>query len=59
MALGTFAGFVRVLQTYLRFLNKNYLNAHKLKQRAASMLPVFICKLIRCGVGSNETKYGL
>ena len=53
---GPLAVSVRLLQTYLRFLDKRYQNAHKLRQRAASMLPAFICGLIRSMVGSNENK---
>jgi hypothetical protein len=53
---GPLAVTVRLLQTYLRFLDKRYQNAHKLRQRAASMLPAFICGLIRSMVGSNENK---
>ena len=56
---GPLAGFVRVLQTYLRFLDKSYQNAPKLRQRAASMLPAFICGLIQKWVGSSENKIWL
>lgn len=53
---GPLADFVRLLQTYTRFLGKSYENAHKLRQRAATLLPAFICGLIRCIVGSSENK---
>ncbi len=53
---GSLAKSVRLLQTYLRFLDKRYQNAHKLRKRAASGLPVFICNLIRRMVGNNEKK---
>jgi hypothetical protein len=56
---GPLAGLVRLLQTYLRFLNKSYQNAPKLRQRAASMLPAFICGLIRKMVGNNENRIWL
>ena len=53
---GPLAGLVRLLQTYLRFLNKSYQNAPKLRQRAASMLPAFLCGLIERITGSDENK---
>jgi hypothetical protein len=53
------AGLVRVLQTYLRFLDKSYQNASKLRQRAASMLPAFICELIHKWADSDESKIWL
>lgn len=56
---GPLAVSVRLLQTYLRFLDQRYQNAHKLRQRAASMLPALICSLIRGMVGSNENKIWL
>ena len=56
---GPLAASVRLLQTYLRFLDKSYQNAPKLRQRAASMLPAFICGLIQRMVGSNENKIWL
>lgn len=53
---GPLADFVRLLQTYTRFLGKSYQNAHKLRQRAAILLPALICRLIRCIVGSSDSR---
>ncbi len=53
---GPLADFVRILQTYTRFLGKSYQDAHKLRQRAAALLPAFICGLLRRFVGSSEKK---
>jgi hypothetical protein len=47
---------IRLLQTYLRFLDKSYGDAHKLRSRAESMLPSFVCLLLKFIVGNNESR---
>ena len=47
---------IRLLQTYLRFLDPRYHSANKLRQRAASELPSLLCFLIRIIVGNSEKR---
>ena len=47
---------IRVLQTYLRFLDQRYHGANKLRQRAASELPFFLRFLLKTFVGNNEKR---
>ncbi len=47
---------IRLLQTYLRFLDKRYHSSNKLRQRAASELPSLLCFLLRIVVGNSEKR---
>lgn len=51
-----FATPIRLLQTYLRFLDRRYHSSNKLKQRAASELPSLLCFLLRIVVGNSEKR---
>jgi len=51
-----FATPIRLLQTYLRFLDKRYHSSNKLRQRAASELPSLLCFLLRIVVGNSEKR---
>ena len=51
-----FATPIRLLQTYLRFLDKRYHSSNKLRQRAASQLPSLLCYLLRIIVANREKK---
>jgi hypothetical protein len=50
------ADFIRVLQTYTRFLDRRYKDSHKLRARAASLLPGFIRRLVKMVIDHNDTK---
>ncbi|CAB1056252.1 hypothetical protein D1BOALGB6SA_988 [Olavius sp. associated proteobacterium Delta 1] len=50
------AEFIRVLQTYLRFLDPYYNDAYKLRARAAAMLPRPVSWLVRLIVGHNRNR---
>jgi hypothetical protein len=50
------ADFIRVLQTYARFLDGRYKDSHKLRARAASLLPDFIRRIVKMIVGHNDSK---
>lgn len=50
------ADFVRVLQTYTRFLDLRYKNSHKLRARAASLLPVIVRWFVKMIVGHNDSR---
>ena len=50
------ADFIRVLQTYARFLDERYKDSHKLRARAASLLPGFIRRSVKRIVGTNDSK---
>jgi hypothetical protein len=47
------AELIRVLQTYLRFLDPRYVDAYKLRDRAAVMLPRPVSWLVKAIVGHN------
>ncbi|MEJ2234772.1 MAG: hypothetical protein P8X67_12675 [Syntrophobacterales bacterium] len=47
---------IRLLQTYLRFLDTRYHGSNKLRQRAASELPSLLCFLLRIVVGKSEKR---
>ena len=47
---------IRLLQTYLRFLDKRYHGSNKLRKRAASELPSVLCLLLRIVVGNSEKR---
>jgi hypothetical protein len=50
------ADFIRMLQTYARFLDQRYKDAHKLRARAAALLPGFVRSLVKMIVGNNNAK---
>jgi len=50
------AEFIRVLQTYLRYLDPHYLDAHKLRARAAGMLLRPVSWLARVLVGRKPRR---
>ena len=50
------AEFIRILQTYLRFLDPHYSNAYKLRARAAAMLPRPVSWLVKAIVGHNRKR---
>jgi hypothetical protein len=47
---------IRLLQTYLRFLDERYRDSNKLRQRAASELPSSLRFLVRIVVGNSEKR---
>ena len=50
------ADFIRALQTYARFLDVRYSDSHKIKARAAALLPGFIRRLVQIIVDQNDSK---
>ena len=50
------ADFIRVLQTYARFLDGRYKDSHKLRARAAALMPGFIRRLVKMIVGHTDSK---
>ena len=50
------ADYIRLLQTYLRFLDQRYKDSHKLRARAASLLPDSIRLLVKMIVNHNDSK---
>lgn len=50
------ADFIRILQTYARFLDRRYKDSHKLRARADSLLPGFVRNFVKMIVGNNDTK---
>jgi hypothetical protein len=50
------ADFIRVLQTYARFLDRRYQDSHKLRARAAALLPGFIRRIVKIIVDYNDSK---
>jgi len=50
------ANFIRVLQTYARFLDRRYRDSHKLRARAASFLPRPIRRIVEMIVNHDNSK---
>ena len=50
------ADFIRVLQTYVRFLDRRYKDAHKLRERAAALMPSYIRRVVKMIIGHNDSK---
>ena len=50
------AEFIRVLQTYLRFLDPYYNDAYKLRNRAAALLPRPVSWLVKLIVDQNRNR---
>ena len=50
------ADFIRVLQTYARFLDGRYKDSHKLRARAAALLPGFIRRIVKMIVDQDDSK---
>ena len=50
------ANFIRVLQTYARFLDGRYKSSHKLRARAASLISRPIRRLVKMIVNHDDSK---
>jgi hypothetical protein len=50
------ATFARSLQTCVRFLDPRYKDAHKLRERAAGLIPGYVFRIVRMAINGSESR---